>query len=209
MTRDQISANVIDNLGDSGVFCDLPEINDAVQDGYSDLVLTHGLLPKATTIDIVANRVYYDLPDLIPDFVSLRGLFLVPQKRWLNPSHLRYLQIQRSDWELSKGSSVDFWPVNYRRVALFPHYAVNITSGLYVFYYASAPTVALGNESINVPVGSGFRAIEAYATSCCLETAEEFTKASIYYQEYLEESKEAKNYRNSLILPDYIDTLKG
>ena len=209
MTRDELAALVITNLDDAGVFHTLTEVNDAIQDGYEDLVLTHGLRPKAAAISLEANVTFLDMVTLIPDFVALRALFHQPTKRWLISRSLKHLQSTREDWELQTGNPTDFWVANYRRVALFPHVIVDEEDTLWVFYYAAAPDLSLGSDSLNIPVDSGFRALENYATSVMLTKAEEWTKAETYELQLLEDSEECKTFRNSLKSPDYIDGLRG
>jgi hypothetical protein len=208
MTRDELSALVQTNLNDSGIFTTPEEVQDAIQDGYEDLTVTHGLLPKAIAINETANRVFYDLVTLIPDFVALRGIYRASTKYWLVSRDIRWMQYQRDDWELQTGSSTDFWVANYRRVALFPHATVSTASNLWVFYYANAPTL-LGSSDLNIPVDSGFRALENYATSVLLTKAEEWTKAEIYEKQFNEDAEECKTFRNRLILPDYVNGLRG
>jgi hypothetical protein len=209
MTRDELAALIITNLNDSGVFNTLEEVNDAIQDGYEDLVLTHGLRPKATAINIAANKVFYDMPTIIPDFVALRAIYFSSNKRWLTSQPLKYLQSCRDDWELTTGNPTDYWVANYRRVALFPHPTSSSVDTLWIFYYASAPTLTLSAQDLNIPVDSGFRALENYATSVLLTKAEEWSKAEAYEAQAQEDSEECKLFRNYLKSPDYQDGLRG
>ena len=209
MTRDELASLIITNLNDSGVFNTLDEVNDAIQDGYDDLVLTHGLRPKATAINIAANKVFYDLPTIIPDFVALRAIYFSQNKRWLTSQNLKYFQSCREDWELTTGNPTDYWVANYRRVALFPHPTTSSVDTLWIFYYASAPTLTLLSQDLNIPVDSGFRALENYATSVLLTKAEEWSKAEAYEMQAQEDSEECKLFRNYLKSPDYQDGLRG
>ncbi len=209
MTRDELASLIITNLNDSGVFNTLDEVNDAIQDGYEDLVLTHGLRPKATAISITANMSFYDMVTLIPDFVALRAIFYSTNKRWLISRPLKYFQSIREDWELTTGNPTDFWVANYRRVAIFPHPTTSSTNTLWVFYYASAPALTSASQDLNIPVDSGFRALENYATSVLLTKAEEWSKAEAYEVQAQEDSEECKLFRNYLKSPDYQDGLRG
>ncbi len=209
MTRDELASLIIVNLNDSGVFHDLSEINDAIQDGYEDLVLTHGLRPKANAINATANLTFYDLVTLIPDFVALRAIYHHPTKRWLVSQNLKYLQSCRDNWELAVGNPTDFWVANYRRFALFPHPTVTTENALWIFYYAAAPELTNPAQDLNIPVDSGFRALENYTTSVLLTKAEEWTKAEAYEAQAQEDSEECLTFRNSLKRPDYIDGLRG
>lgn len=208
MTRDELAALIVQNLDDSGVFHTSVEVNDAIQDAFDDLILTHGLLPKAVAITETADLTFYDLVTLIPDFVALRGIYRASTKLWLVSRNLRWLHYQRDDWELQTGSPTDFWVANYRRVGLFPHSNVTTASNLWVFYYAAAPALT-GSSDLNIPVDSGFRALENYATSVLLTKAEEWTKAEMYDRLMQEDAEECKLFRNRLILPDYVNGLRG
>jgi hypothetical protein len=209
MTRDELTSLITTNLDDSGIFTTIDEVHDAIQDGYEDLVLTHGLRPKSTAITASADLSFYDMVTLIPDFVALRAIFHRPTKRWLISRNLKYLQRSRDDWELLTGNPTDFWVANYRRVAIYPHPIVDQVDALWIFYYASAPLLTDVSQDLNIPVDSGFRALENYATSNLLTKAEEWSKAEAYAMQAQVDAEECLTFRNQLKSPDYIDGLRG
>jgi len=206
MTRDEIVAKAALNLNDAGYFYKPEDFNEAVQDGYDEIVSLTACYPKATTIAVTANKSYYDLPTLISDFVALRGIYNSRVRRWLIPKTPRWLDMQRNDWELQTGEPEYFAVFNYRYVGIYPR--VTATSGnFWVFYYAAADTLS-GSSSPNLPAVSGDEAIENYVTADLFEQAEEFVKAQEYFNEYTRCLREVELYRDTLRLPDYVDSLK-
>jgi len=200
MTRDQIRSRVQTNLNDSNVLYTLDDLNDSIQDGYSEVAAFTGSIFKATSIDIVGNLTYYDFGSLIPDFLAVTAMFNPVTKRWLFPTYLKQLEDIRNDWELAIGNSFLFWPVNFRFVALYPKLSTS-TGTLYIFYRAHADTLS-GSSTPQIPEDLQ-QILEDYTTGDLLEQAEEFTKSQLNLANYFKGIQELKQATRKFRLPDY------
>jgi len=199
VTRDQIADKVKRYLNDEGVFYTADDLNDAIQDGYSEVAAFTGCIFKATTINLVGNLTYYDFGSLIPDYLGVTAIFNPTTKRWLSPTNLRLLEEIRDDWELAIGNPFVFWPVNFRFVAIYPK--LTISSGtLYVFYRATADTLD-GTTTPQIPEENQ-SVLENYVQCDLQEQAEEFTKAKLEFATYISGIKELKQAQRSFRFPD-------
>src|SRR5674476_201907 len=104
MTRDQIASKVQTSLNDYGVFLTAADLNDSIQDGYSEVTALSGCIFKAGVVNLTANLTYYDFGSLIPDFLAVTAIFNPTIKRWMSPTNLRLLEDLRNDWELAIGN---------------------------------------------------------------------------------------------------------
>jgi hypothetical protein len=179
MTQSEIAARILTNLNENAIFFTPDDLNFSVQDGYDEIAAATGLIEKATTLTLSASTTYYDFRTLIPDFIGLIGIWNTVTKRYLTPVSLMYLERQRPDWEVQLGTPEIFWVVNFRYVAIFPQRA----DPCYVFYRASAPTLASGT-SILIPE-EHLRVLMDYSTSDLLETQQEFESSMGYLENYI------------------------
>ena len=199
MTRDQIAARLQANLQDLGVFYETADLNDSIQDGYSEIVSLTGCIFKAARVAQVSNLTYYDMAAYIPDFWAVTAIWNTNTKRWLTPTNIKLLDDLRNDWELANGNPFLFWPVNFRFVAFYPKLAT--ASGyFYIFYRAQADTLSASTIP-NIPEDlQGI--LEDYSTCDLLEQAEEFTKAKLQFTEYVKGIRALKQATRSFRLPD-------
>lgn len=199
MTRDQIVARVQTNLNDSGIFYETVDLNDSIQDGYSEVAVFTGSIFKAVRVAQVNNLSYYDFGALISDFWAVTAIWNTNTKQWLSPVNVRILDDIRNDWELANGNPFLFWPVNFRFVAVYPK-LISASGYFYVFYRAQA-NVLSGSDTPNLPDElQGI--LEDYSTGDLAEQAEEFTKAKLQFQEYIKGLQAVKQATRSFRLPD-------
>lgn len=202
MTRDQLTASIQTKLGDNGIFYTPADLNDSVQDGYSEVAALTGCIFKAANISLSANLSYYDFGSLIPDFHAVTAIFNPQIKQWMTPVSLRQLEDLRGDWELAIGNPFFFWPVNFRFVAIYPKLTTS-TGSLYVYYRAHADTLS-ASTTPQLPEDI---VIENYTIGDMLEQAEEFSKAGISLEVYFTNIKEIKQATRSFRQPDLMSRL--
>lgn len=200
MTRDQIAAKIQTNLNDAGVLYTADDLNDSLQDGYSEVAAFTGCIYKVASIDLVANLSYYDFGSLISDFFAVTAIFNTNTKQWLSPTNLKVLESIREDWELAVGNPFLFWPVNFRFVALYPRMTSALGS-LYVVYRAQADVLTASSEPA-IPLEQQ-AILENYTTSDLLEQAEEFTKAQLEFNTYVQAIKDLRQANSNFRLPDF------
>ena len=204
MTRDQIASKVQTSLNDSGIFLTAADLNDSIQDGYSEVTALTGCIFKATTVNIEANLSYYDFGLLIPDFLAVTAIFNPTTKRWMVPTNLRLLEDLRNDWELAIGNPFLFWPVNFRFVAIYPKLTTS-TGTLYVYYRAHADTLT-STSTPQIPDDLQ-RVLEEYTEGDLLEQSEEFTKAGLSLTKYFKDIQELKQATRTFRIPDLVSRL--
>ena len=204
MTRDQLGARVQNTLNDVGIFYSAADVNDSIQDGYTEVAALTGCILKATSVSLVGGQTYYDFGSLIPDFHAVTAIFNPQLKRCMSPLGLRQLEEMRDDWELANGSPFCFWPVNFRFVAIYPKLTTSVGT-LYVFYRAHA-NVLTGGDAPQIPE-LNLDTIEHYVQCDLQEQAEEFTKAKLEFEQYIQGIKDLKKASRSFRMPDLMHRL--
>ena len=175
-----ILSSIREMLDDTGEFYTDQDINDAIQDGYDEVVAFSGCITKGATLALEANKTYYDLVTAIPDFLALIGIWNSSYKRWLSPVSYRELDSMRWDWECANANPYAFCPISYRKLAIFPTPTV-VGTTLYVYYKATAGAIAGGFELPAELLGD---VVEDYAVCDLFEQQEEWTKAQINFRNY-------------------------
>lgn len=204
MTRDQLTTKIQTKLGDNGIFYQPADLNDSIQDGYSEVAALTGCIFKATSVSLVGNLSYYDFGSLIPDFLAVTAIFNPQIKRWMTPTSLKNLEDIRNDWELAIGTPFLFWPVNFRFVALYPKLTTS-TGSLYIYYRAQADTLS-SSSTPQIPDDLQI-ALEDYTVGDMFEQVEEFSKAGISLESYFKGIKDIKQATRSFRQPDLLSRL--
>ena len=190
MTRDELAGRISRNVNSTGVFYTPADLNDAIQDGYDEIVGLTGCIHKATTIAFTANLTYYDFGSLISDFAALVAIWNTTTKRWLLPVSEKYLERERDDWETATGTPEYFYPVNFRYVAIYRKPSSAGYGNMYVFYKALADTLE-GDDTPSIP-HEYVQTLEEYVTTDMFEQQREWVKANDRMKAYLEQLKELK-----------------
>jgi hypothetical protein len=185
MTRAQIRAAIRMNLDDAGVtFYQDDEINTSIQDAYNEIAAKTRCIVKSTTLNWGDAKTYYDFLSLgVSDYFGTIAIFNNNSNLWLRDDvNLRDFNRIRRDWETWRGES-QFWaPHSFKYTAVCP--CLETGSGNFVlWYYAVAPTL-VDDTSVPIIATDVQRLFEYYSTADLLETAEEATKASIWWGKY-------------------------
>lgn len=204
MTRDQITTKIQTKLGDNGIFYQPVDLNDSIQDGYSEVAALTGCIFKAASISLSANLSYYDFGSLISDFHAVTAIFNPQVKQWMTPVSLKILEDIRNDWELAIGSPFLFWPVNFRFVAIYPKLTTS-TGSLYVYYRAHGEVLS-SSSTPQIPDDLQI-ILEHYTIGDMFEQAEEFSKAGISLVDYFKGIKDIKQATRSFRQPDLMSRL--
>lgn len=187
-TRDEISAKIREFLNDAGIFYTASDINNSLQDGYDETAALSGCIEKIASISFTPNLVYYDMPSLITDFVSVVGIWNRRVKRWMTPASMRQLDQINQRWECTAGEPWIFCPVSLRYVAIYPSPTATgtvATNLMYVVYKAAAGTM-IGSTEPEIPLQIQEDILLNYTCMDMFEQAEEWTKAQEYLDLYLQ-----------------------
>lgn len=193
-TRVEISSKIRQFLNDAGYFYNDSDINDSLQDGYDEVAALSGCIEKIVPISFTVNTIYYDLSTLIPDYLSVVGIWNRRVKRWMAPASVRQLDQMSDKWETTTGEPYIFSPINYRYIAIFPAISAVGTvanNKMYVVYKAAAETMAAASEPA-IPLAIQEEILMSYTNMDMFEQAEEWTKAQKSFAGYLEKHDELK-----------------
>ncbi len=219
-TRGQLKTTIRINLNDSGVtFWSESDLNDSLQDAYDDIVCLSQCVVKSVTLNWLGNLSYYNFRDDygITDYLATVAIFNNATNLWLRDDlNLRDLDRLRRDWECWVGTP-QFWVTSDPlHIAIAPKYNTLAVLGAFnpfafsdaffigssslvqtfkLVYWAQAP-VLLNDSSTFLTASDVQNLFEFYTTADMLEQAQEFTKASEYWDKYY----------NSLI--EYSDRVK-
>jgi hypothetical protein len=177
-----------------------------IQDGYDEVIAFSGCIVKAAVLPFVADLTYYDLLTLLPDYLGLISLYNTVTNRWMCPTGERKLDKLRPDWETCYGTPELFYPVNHRFMAIYRKPSTTY-GNFYIYYIASAPTLAAGDE-IQIPTDY-LCALEDYCITDLQEQAQEFTKALARFTSYTEQLSLLQRWAKSMRQPDRLPNLRG
>lgn len=205
MNRGQIRSRVSKNLSDIGVFFDANAINDKLQDGYNEVSSRARCIIKSANVNQVSNNPYYDFVSLgVTDYLATIGIFNVATQFWLRDDlSLRDFDRLRRNWELWVGSP-QFWAAHsLQYVAVAPNEAIVVSQVFVLWYWANAPTFTSDTDTPLIATDKQ-NLLENYATGQLLSDGKEFTKSSVYLNQYEEDLVEYKKRCVNLAMADLL-----
>lgn len=207
MTRSQLKDDLRINLADVGItFFSEEDLEDSIQDAYDDIVSLTQCIQKNVTLSWIPNLVYYNFKSLLADYLGTTAIFNTQTNMFLRDDlNLRNLDQLRRDWEMWVGAPQYWVSSDPDNIVIVPHYIGSFTNGAFfsgafssaffingatasvgtykLFYWATAPVLSADSDSFLL--AADFEdLLEFYVTGDMLEQAEEFTKASEYWDKY-------------------------
>lgn len=175
--------NKLQNQFNNTVYYDTQAINDSLQDGVDEVCAVSGCIWKSATLNFTKGTTYYDMLSLLPDYIGVVAIWNNTIKRWLFPTSLRKLMLQREDWDSQSGTPYYFCPISHRYVAIWLKPTVTNYGQMFVFYRAAAPILT---DTTPIPIpDEHVTALELYSITDLWEQAQEWGKASDTLQDYL------------------------
>lgn len=182
------------------------DMNDSIQDGVDEICAFSGCIWASATIPFTANKSYYDMITLMPNYIGVVAIFNNTIKRWLIPTSLRKLDQDRIDWETALGTPFYFAPVSHRYVAIYKKPGAASYGDMFVFYRAAAPTLG---DLTNIPIPEDhITAVENYCVADLFEQNQEFTKSSERLKSYIDDLEQLRIYIRNKRMPDRLPSLK-
>lgn len=202
----QIRGRVQTNLNDAiGTFFDNATVNQAIQDGYDEVIIDTQCAEATASVPFTPNTIYYDLYNgIIPSnqlFWRICRIFNQNTNRWMPCVDSRVLDKFRFDWEASVGTPWFGYIVNYQYLGFFPHFSSGATKSFDVLYKIGKDNLTVDQQIPQIP-NQFSRILESYATADLLEIYREFTKAQEYWDDYGKLKQKLKDYMPSRSLPD-------
>jgi hypothetical protein len=227
-TRGQIKVTVRANLNDNGVtFWSETDLNDSFQDAYDDIVCLSQCICKSVTLTWQGQLSYLNfITDYgIDDYLAVVAIFNYSTNLWLRDDlNLRDLDRLRRDWECWIGTPQFWCTSDPLHIAVAPKYGVQVAPESFVpfafsnafnigpnppgtfklVYWAQAPVLTTDLNTLYT-ASDVQNLFEFYVTADMLEQAQEFNKASEYWEKYyssLEEYSERVkvNSKSDLLL---------
>lgn len=205
MTRLDMQAR-LQNVFENASYYTSDDFNASIQDGYDEVCAFSGCILKGTTIPFKKNVTYYDFLSLIPDFIGVIAIFNQTMNRWMFPISIRKLDQLRIDWECAGGTPYYFSQVSHRYIAIFMKPLTDGYGNMQILYRASAPTLG-DTDLIQLPTDQFF-ALESYSILDLWEQQQEFKKASLYFNKYIENLASLSSWVHSQRIPDRAPSLK-
>lgn len=181
------------------------DLTDSIQDGYEEVCALAQTREKMALLSFVSDLTYYNFYTLIDDYVNVIAIFNKNTNRWLDQRDKQFFDIVRYDWECAHGNPSDYWPVDFQRIAFYPH-LVSAIGQMEVFYAAKANI--LTDASTPEVLDPNTRILEYYCTADLLEQAEEFTKAAIWWEKYQMELSLLISRTSNRLFPDRVRQLQ-
>lgn len=202
-TRGELRDIIRINLADAGLgtFYSDDEINSSLQDAYNEIV-AKTLCNVKSSLALAwptPGTPYFDfLNDYgVSDYLGTYAIFNNNSKFWLRDDvSLRDLNRIRRDWELWRGQPQFWCPHSFQRSVVVPTLLVG-TGTMDLWYYAVAPTMT-SDSDIPIISTDNHSLLEWYCTADLIETAEEPTKAVIYWSQYEPNLQDYKERCHSL-----------
>lgn len=208
MTKEQIVANIRDELGDNGItYYSTDDISDSFDDGYEELCVTAEILESMSVVTLTDDTTYYDLYQLIPGYLRTFAIWNVEDKYWLSHKSHGSLKKINPKWEVAFGRPIVFSVVDFQRIALYPHLLLVDGSTLEIFH-KSVPSNPLNAQDVPVLPEQYQIILHNYVMHDLLAQAEEFTKAQLYRQQYVEGRVRLRTYVNNRSFPDRVHMLR-
>ncbi len=182
----EIKAAVRANLDDSGVtFYSEADLIESMEDAYAEVLFQTRCLIKSVTLDFIAGC-YYDFKLLgVEDFMCVIAIFNNNTNRWLTDDvTVRDLDSYRTDWEICEAQPTLWCPLNIELNVIWP-YLSTPTGNFTLYYAAKAPDIT--DDTVTPSIASDAQCLlEYYVTGDMLEQAEEYVKASGFFEQYNE-----------------------
>jgi hypothetical protein len=223
-TRGQVKAEVQTNLTDLNInFYSDDDINNSIQDAYSDVVILTQCIQKQVTLPWVSNLSYYDFVNRfnISDYLGTIAIFNNVSNLWLRDDlSLKDFDRIRRDWENWIGTTMFWAPSDPFRIGICPKmldnnlrygafdansfnndaFFINNSAqsnlGSFILYYWGLAPILVSDNDTFLIASDKDTTLTQYATADLLEQAQEFNKAGSYWGPY---------YTN---VDDYADRVK-
>lgn len=181
--RDVIQVNLAEKGLSTGFFS-VDELNESIQDAYNEVVAKSYCLIKNTTLNFVNDTNYYAFLSLgVADYMGTVGIFNNNTNRWLFDNiTARDLDRLRRDWETWYGQPL-FWCQHSLKYIIITPKLLTATGNFKLHYYAFAPTLTSDSDTFLI-ADDMQTLLELYCTADLLETAEEASKAIIWWDQY-------------------------
>lgn len=200
MTRSQLRQIVRSNLNDAGItYYSDDEINISLQDAYNDIAAKCQCIVNNTTLNFLSRANYYDflggnpdvttgVPQNIPvvDYLGCIAVFSNNTNLWLRDDlNIRDFDRIRIDWELWTGQS-QYWTPHSLKYTVFVPALFQGVGTFILWYWGTAPIWTDDDDLVTEPlVASDMQNLfEYFSTADLLESAEEPTKAGIWWSKY-------------------------
>lgn len=207
MLQSEVATRVKSNLADVGAnFFTTSNIDEAIQDGYSDIISLLRPLTIVKSINFISQRVYYDLYNTITDYLHVLSIFNNNTNRWLEFKSIKWLEGRAERWELASGQPIVFTVLDFKYIALYPR--LETASGsMDIFYKRKGEDLTSGSTISILDINESI--LEWYATLDLLEQIEEFEKASQYLNLYVDAVKTGQHLIDQRVLKDLIFQFGG
>lgn len=161
-------------------------IYDALQEAYNKINAQLCLTEKATFIPQLPSP-YYNMGQMIPDWMFLRGVYNVFTNLWLDGVSYKVMKNTYYTY-LTIGDPRFFNVIDLQRVLIWP-FNTSATGVLFIVYAASAPIIT-PDLVPDLPFSVASQVLECFATADLLEQAREFGKAQNYWNRLLKPPRE-------------------
>lgn len=231
-TRGQVKSEVQTNLTDLNInFYSDNDLNNSIQDGYDEIVQLTQCIQKKVTLNWISNLSYYNFRAMgVDDYLGTIAIMNNVTNLWLRDDlSLKDFDRIRRDWETWIGTVLWWAPSDPDNIAICPKmFASEILYGAYdagsfdtgsydvnnsalinlgsftLYYWALAPALISDTDTFLI-ANDKSTALTRYATADLLEQAQEYNKASTFWQPYLEDIDEyadrvKRNCKSDLLL---------
>lgn len=182
MLQSEVASRVRRNLADAGAtFFTSDNIDEAIQDGYDSSITLLLPLIGSQVVNFTSNLNYYDFYNSIINYLHVVAIRNNNTSRWLDFRTIKWLEEQRSDWELVEGQPEVFTVLDYKYVLIWP--TLSSVSGDMTVYYRKKGKQLVSSDQIDI-LDLEPDLVEWYSTTDCLEQIEEFEKAQIYFNNF-------------------------
>lgn len=182
MLQSEVASRVRRNLADAGAtFFTSDNIDEAIQDGYDTSITLLLPLIDSQQVDFTSNLNYYDFYNSIINYLHVVAIKNNNNDRWLDFRTIKWLEQQRSDWELTEGQPEVFTVLDYKYVLLWP--TLSSATGSMTVYYRKKGIQLVSSDLVDI-LDLEPDLVEWYSTMDGLEQIEEFEKAQIYLDNF-------------------------
>jgi hypothetical protein len=145
----------------------------------------------------------------VTDFLGVIAIFNNNTNLWLRDDlSKRDFDRIRIDWELWTGQSQYWTPISLKYIAVAPRLQQG-TGTMDLWYWGKAPIWTDADDTVTEPlVASDMQSLfEYFSTADLLESAEEPTKASIWWQKYMVNRESYKQRCRDNARPDLLQRI--